>query len=69
MVGGTKATVTAPSDTRTGARLCGECRGRPASPGYHTCVQCRAEFAAGQRRRRDAELRLVPLADVLGVAS
>ena len=43
-------------------RTCVACGRYPVTPGDATCEVCRAEYSAAQRRRREAEWRLPPLA-------
>lgn len=47
--------------TRTPPRSCRECRQHAAAPGRNMCESCLLEYAAAQRRRREAERRMPPL--------
>ncbi len=44
--------------------VCAECGSRAAAPLRVMCSPCAVEFAAAQRRRREAEQRMAPLWDV-----
>jgi hypothetical protein len=48
--------------------VCVECQRPAPAPGAHHCRQCIAQYVAGLKRRRAAELRQQPLSDLLGLA-
>lgn len=54
---------------RTQLPVCAWCDGPLDRPEWPVCSGCVDEYLRGLRRRRDAEQRLQPLADVLDLAS